>query len=102
MIEELQAKLKGKDREQDKMRAFRDRETSKERLRQHRIIDKGRDIMTIIQDDVLSSKNFTNQTIFPKNTSLCNSQAGVYDNKESQNYPPSILHQSSAHTSINK
>jgi hypothetical protein len=26
----------------------------------------------------------------------------VYENKESQNYPPSILHQSSAHTSINK
>ena len=95
MIEEMQAKLKGKYREQDKMRAFRDRETSKERLRQHRIIDKGRDIMTIIQDDVLSSKNFTNQTIFPKNTSLCNSrsiEATVYENKEIQNYPPSILH----------
>jgi hypothetical protein len=94
-------KLRGKDREQDKVRAFRDRETSKERLRNHRIIDKGRDIMTIIQDDVLSSKNFTNQ-IFPKNTSSCNSrsiEAGIYENKD---YPPSIIHQTSAHTSINK
>ena len=87
MIEELQAKLRGKEREQDKLRAFRDRETSKERLRQHRIIDKGRDIMNIIQDDTPSSKAHTNQSIIPKgnynNMSLCTSRSidgGLNDN----------------------
>jgi hypothetical protein len=60
IIEDLQARLRNKEREQEKIKAFRDRESSKERLRQHRIIDKGRDIMNIIQDDNISSKMHTN------------------------------------------
>ena len=60
MIEELTAKLKGKDKEYEKLRAFKDKETSRERLRYHRIVDKGRDIMAIIQDDELSSRMYTN------------------------------------------
>jgi hypothetical protein len=98
MIEELQAKLRGKEREQDKLRAFRDRETSKERLRQHRIIDKGRDIMNIIQDDTLSSKAHTNQSIIPKggynNMSLCTSRSNDGGLNDNYNNPPSIIHKS--------
>jgi hypothetical protein len=60
VIEELTAQLKSKDREFERLKAFKDKETSRERLRHHRFIDKGRDIMTIIQDDELSSKMLTN------------------------------------------
>ena len=80
--------MRAKDREHEKMKAFRDKETSRERLRNHRFIDKGRDIMTIIQDDELSSKMITNQSGMKNNNSLYTSKSfecfGAFgDNRES-------------------
>jgi hypothetical protein len=59
IIEELTARLKQRERDFEKIRGFKDRVSSKERLRVQRMVDRGQEVMRIIHDDALSSRSVT-------------------------------------------
>ena len=78
IIEELSARLRVKDKDFDKLRGFRDRVSSKERLRMSKMLDRGQMVMRVIQDDAICNANnipvICHQSLRP-NPSLMSSKA---------------------------
>jgi hypothetical protein len=64
IIEELSARLRARDKDFDKLRGFRDRVSSKERLRMSKMLDRGQLVMRVIQDDTINNAAaFSNQSV---------------------------------------